>query len=79
MNQDGRRDGISVASTALAMRRAVKTEVQHAFGNNTVGNGLRLSTLTRHCRQNMSALYQHDKTKCNTNTVCQLVCFISPI
>jgi len=27
----------------------------------------------------MSELYHHRKTKCNTNTVCLLVCFISPI
>jgi len=27
----------------------------------------------------MSALYHHRKTKCNTNTMYQLVCFISPI
>jgi len=49
------------------------------FGTTQWGNGLRLSTLTRHCRQNMSPLYHHGKTKCNSNTVCQLLCFISPI
>jgi len=49
------------------------------LGTTQWGNGLRLSTVTRHCRQNMSALYHDRKTICNTNAVCQLVCFISPV
>jgi len=46
------------------------------LGTTQWGNGLRLSTLTRHCSQNMSALYHDGVIKCNTNTVCQVNLYV---